>query len=113
MTHMTEFQSRAFALGVVNLFRKKHFSICDFDNLLELSGRKNECTKADRNSLALLHCVEWSDMGKDLTTATREKCLEILGLPPETIDMVVEKPASPKETPAEPARRLRLAFWRS
>lgn len=50
-------------------------------------------------------------MGPELQRMTREKCLELLGLPPQTVETV--EPVQPAAKPSEQPRRLRLAFWRS
>ena len=110
MSELTEFQQRAVAAGIVKLFARKHFDVCDFDALTQIMGRESQAGGKDRASLRLVHCMDWADMGPDLTRQVREKCLEILGLPAETINVLAaEKRAEP---PSEPAKRLRLAFWR-
>lgn len=82
---LSEFQQRACAVAVVKMLQGKHFSICDLDSIAKT-------------------------MGPELARLTREKCLELLGLPPQTIELVQQE--HPREKPTEPAKRLRLAFWR-
>lgn len=106
---LTEFQQRACAVAVVKMLNGKHFSICDLDALAVTMDRKAFMAGKDYSALRGLHCVDWADMGPELTRLTREKCLELLGLPATTIDMI--KPVKDSEPPAEPAKRLRLAFW--
>ena len=110
MSEMTEFQQRACAVAVVKMLQGKHFNICDLDSLAKTMGREQHMAGKDYAALRGLHCVDWADMGPDLARLTREKCLEMLGLPSQTIDMVAR--TSPAEKPTEPAKRLRLAFWR-
>lgn len=110
MNDLTEFQERAAAAATVKMLGGKNFSICDLDAIAKTIGR--ECALAGRDYAALrsVHCMDWADMGPDLARLTREKCLELLGLPPQTIEVLT--PVRPEEKPAEPAKRLRLAFWR-
>lgn len=111
MQDLTEFQQRACAVAVVKMLQGKHFSICDLDALGKAMGREQAMAGRDYAALRGLHCVDWADMGPDLARLTREKCLELLGLPVQTIDMI--EPERPAEKPTEPAKRLRLAFWRA
>ena len=108
--NLTEFQQRAAALAVVKLLTNTHFSISDLDALANTLGRKAHMAGPDYSALRGLHCVDWADMGADLARLTREKCLEMLGLPPQTIDVL--QPERKSEPTSEPAKRLRLAFWR-
>ena len=111
MNDMTEFQQRASAMAVVKMLSGKHFSVCDLDALAKTMGRETHMAGRDYAALRSVHCVEWADMGPDLAQMTREKCLELLGLPPKTLEML--RPEKPAEEPSEPAKRLRLAFWRA
>jgi len=111
MTDLTEFQSRAATVAVVKMLGGKHFNICDLDALATTLGRKEQMGGVDYSALRGLHCVDWADMGPELSQMTREKCLELLGLPPTVVEMVT--PAGKPEPTHEPAKRLRLAFWRA
>ena len=110
MTGMTEFQQRAAAMAVVKMLSGKRFDICTLRTVAETMGRSQFLAGSDYSALSGLHCVDWVDMGPELARMTREKCLELLGLPPETVEMV--QPERTAEKPAEPAKRIRLAFWR-
>ena len=109
--NLTEFQQRACALTVVKMLQGTTFSICDLDTLAKTMGREQYMAGPDYMALRGIHCVPWADMGPDLARLTREKCLELLGLPQQTIDLV--QPERITEKQSEPAKRLRLAFWRS
>lgn len=111
MTDMSEFQQRACAVAVAKMFRTKHFNICDLDAIARTMGRETALAGRDYNALQALHCVNWADMGPELQRMTRERCLELLGLPPQTVETV--EPVQPAAKPSEQPRRLRLAFWRS
>lgn len=111
MSELTEFQQRAAAVATVKMLGGRHFSICDLDSIAKTIGREAELTGRDYAALRAVHCVEWGDMGPELAHMVREKCLELLGLPPQTIDVLT--PEAPKERAHEPAKRLRLAFWRN
>lgn len=110
MNNLTEFQQRASALAVVKMLHGKTFSICDLDAIATTMGRKPAMAGTDYAALRGLHCVDWADMGPELARMTREKCLELLGLPLQTIEMI--QPVSKSEKTVEPATRLRLAFWK-
>jgi len=110
MNDLTEFQQRAMALAVVKMLNGKHFSVSDMRDIAKTLGREQVLGGRDFAALNALHCVDWADMGPELARLTREKCLEMLGLPAQTIDMAQTE--QPSEKPSERAKRLRLAFWR-
>lgn len=120
MNQLTEFQQRAATLAVVKMLGGKNFSICDLDALAETMGRKSYMGGVDYAALRGIHCMDWADMGPELARMTREKCLELLGLPPTVVDLVkpvaADEEARTSQRDAEPAHkpaaRLRLAFWR-
>jgi hypothetical protein len=110
MNELTEFQQRACAVAVVKMLGGRHFSICDLDAIAETMGRKSYMAGKDYSALRAVHCVDWADMGTELTRLTREKCLELLGLPPQTVEML--QPERRSEPASEPAKRLSLAWWK-
>jgi hypothetical protein len=111
MNDLTEFQQRAVAVAVVKMLGGTSFSICDLDAIAKTVGRESQMAGRDYAALRSVHCVAWADMGPELALMVREKCLELLGLPPQTLEML--KPEPRAEPAHEPARRLRLAFWRT
>ena len=110
MNDLTEFQQRAMALAVVKMLNGKHFSVTDLREIAKTIGREKALGGRDFSALSALHCVDWADIGPDLARLTREKCIELLGLPEMTIEMVA--PEKPAEKPSEPAKRLRLSWWK-
>jgi hypothetical protein len=108
MHELTEFQQRAAAMAVVKLLNGETFYTSDVMKLAELLGR--HLGGNDWKAMQPLHCTKWGDMDPDLRRMMREKVLELLGLPPQVIDAV--EPQRPAEKPSEPAKRLRLAFWK-
>lgn len=116
-TEITDFQQRAAAAAMVKMLEGRYFDICTLDAIAKTIGRESAMAGRDYAALRAVHCMNWADMGPDLARMTREKCLEMLGLPPQVIEVVQEAPkrgAAPEPEPAhEPAKRLRLAFWRS
>jgi hypothetical protein len=108
MDHLTEFQQRAAAHAVVKLLNGDTFYTSDVRKLAELL--KRPLGGPDWLAMEPLHCVKWGDMEPDLRRMLREKVLDVLGLPPQTLDMVT--PGVSAEKPNAPAGRLRLAFWR-
>ena len=111
MEDLTEFQQRACSIGVVKMLSGTSFSICDLDALGKAMGRQQSMAGRDYEALRAVHCVAWADMGPELTTMVREKCFELLGLSQATIESVCTRDR-PSEKAHEPAKRLRLAFWR-
>ena len=111
MNDMTEFQERAAAVALVKMFQNKNFSICSLDAIAQTMGRTTAMGGKDYAALRTLHCVDWADMGPDLVRMTQEKCLELLGLPAQTIEAVSVR-ENPSEPAHGPANRLRLAFWK-
>lgn len=110
MNDLTEFQQRACAVGVVKMLNGKSFSICDLDALAKTMGRENMLAGKDYGALRAVHCVDWADMGPELSRMVKEKCFELLGIPQEAIDAACRE--VPAEKAHEPAKRLRLAFWK-
>lgn len=110
MSDVTEFQGRAASVATVKMFMGQHFSICDLDAIAKTVGRQGFLAGRDYDALRALHCINWADMGPELTQMVRQKCLDLLGLPPEVIDVLTPEAATP---PRERPARLRLAFWRS
>lgn len=88
MSDLSDFQERALAVGVAKLLTGNHFSICDLDTLLKVVGKP--AGGRDYEALRALHCVDWRTMGEPLAAQVREKCLELLGLPPQCINVVAE-----------------------
>lgn len=111
MNDLTEFQQRAASAAVVKMLGGKHFSVSDLRSIAKTIGREGALGGRDMAALESMHCVDWGDMGPDLARMVREKCLELLGLPPQVVDVV--EPERPTEPRHEPAKRLRLAFWRA
>lgn len=111
MNDLTEFQQRAAAAAVAKLLNGDTFYTSDVRKLADLFGR--QLGGKDWLAMEPLHCVKWMDMEPDLRRMLREKVLELLGLPPQVIDTVTPaRSEAPRESPSEPARRLRIAFWR-
>jgi hypothetical protein len=108
MNHLTEFQQRAAAHAAVKLLTGDTFYTSDVRKLAELL--KRPLGGPDWLAMEPLHCVKWGDMDPELRRMLREKVIEVLGLPPQAVDVV--HPEKPAEKPSQPASRLRLAFWR-
>jgi hypothetical protein len=110
---ITEFQQRAAAVAVVKMLGGASFSICDLDAIAKTVGRESQMAGRDYAALRAVHCVAWADMGPELALMVREKCLELLGLRAQTVEMLKPDPQQRAEPAHEPAKRLRLAFWRT
>lgn len=109
---MTEFQQRACAVAVVKMLGGTSFSICDLDRIAATMDMKSAMSGRDYDALHALHCVSWGDMGPELAAMVREKCFELLGLPQAAIDSVCKRETKQEGPAHEPAKRLRLAFWK-
>lgn len=110
MNDISEFQRRAAAAATTKMLTGKHFSICDLDAIAVTIGRKSALAGQDYAALRAVHCMDWADMGPDLARMVREKCLELLGLPPQVIEAEDGPTAQQQDAPA--GRRVRLAFWK-
>lgn len=108
MNELSEFQQRAASLAVVKLLNGDTFYTTDVKNIADLLGI--QLGGNDWKAMQPLHCIKWGDMDHDLRRMMREKVLELLGLPPQVIESI--EPESHAEQHSEPAKRLRLAFWR-
>jgi hypothetical protein len=103
MRPLTDFQAQCAAAGVLKLLNARHFSICDLDALAKLIDV--QLGGADYNALRAVHCIDYADMSTALRLQVREKCLELLGLPPQTLDVVQPTAPSPATHDDAPARR--------
>lgn len=61
---MKEIQKQVIKIALKKLFTQKHFSICDIDRCLKISNIIPN--KTDYNTMSALHCVDYSDMNKDV-----------------------------------------------
>ena len=71
---MDEIQKQVVKIALKKLFTQKHFSICDIDRCLKIS--QIIPNKTDYNTMSALHCIDYSDMNKEvqdwLLTAVEE-----------------------------------------
>lgn len=104
MGQLTEFQQRAAGAALEKLLTGDYFDITGLRKVAALTGA--ELRGKDFEALEALHCVHYSKMDRALALQVREKCLELLGLPPQIIE------AQATDKPHEPEKRLRLAWWR-
>lgn len=107
---ITEFQQRAASAALVKMLNGKNFNICDLDSIAKTIGAESALAGKDYAALRSVHCMDWSDMGPDLSRMVKEKCLEMIGLPPHVVEEVKQEQ---KSTAPEKSNKLRLAFWRS
>lgn len=105
----TDFQLRATSTALDSMFRKQWFDITILDNVAKVLGR--HVGGKDYDALRAVHCVNYADMHPDLRRMVRTKVLELLGVPPDIIDVDVEQPSAPQAQP-ESGRRW-LSFFGS
>lgn len=108
MSELTKFQQLAARQGIAKLLYGETFYTSDVSKLAELLGR--QLGGSDWVAMQPLHCVKWGSMDPELRRMLREKVLEVLGLPEQTIDIVEQ--VQPKEKSSEPTNRPHLAFWK-
>ena len=108
MNELTQFQAQAANIALHKLLCGSNFYISDFDALAKLIGK--EVGGRDYEALRGLHCMTWAEIPDPFRSQTREKIVELLGLPPMVIEG--EKSAPGEKTRREPERKLRLAFWK-
>ena len=61
---MEEIQKQVVKIALKKLFTQKYFSICDIDKCLKIS--QIIPNKTDYNTMSALHCIDYSDMNKDV-----------------------------------------------
>ncbi|EKT3962754.1 hypothetical protein ABF179_002327 [Flavobacterium psychrophilum] len=61
---MDEIQKQVVKIALKKMFTQKHFSICDIDKCIKIS--QIIPNKVDYNTMSALHCVDYSDMNKDV-----------------------------------------------
>jgi hypothetical protein len=115
--NLTEFQQRAAGAALDKLLKDPYFSICDLRKIASLIGQTEQLCGRDYEALEALHCVEYAKMGRELSMQVREKCLELLGLPPQIVEpekaeQSQAQPEPKSKPPNAPQGFLRLAFWR-
>jgi hypothetical protein len=110
---ITDFQAAAASAAVLRMFREKHFSICTLDAVAATVGRKEHLAGRDYEALRAVHCMDWADMGPDLSTQVVAVCCRMLGIPEDQVAKAAE-PHVPQPEPDKKARSiLSLMFSRS
>ena len=61
---MEEIQKQVVKVALKKLFTQNHFSICDIDKCLKIT--QIIANKTDYNTMSALHCIDYSDMNKDI-----------------------------------------------
>jgi len=76
MTELDDFQKEVVLTAMKKMFQGSHFSICDLDKCLKITGTIPD--KKDYDSLHALHCVDWKDMSPGLRQAVLERTVSML-----------------------------------
>jgi hypothetical protein len=87
----TDFQQQACAVALQEMFTSSYFDVCVIQHVADTLNLRENLGGADYHALRTLHCVHWTTMGPDLTQQVREKCLELLGISPETVNIMYLK----------------------
>lgn len=61
---MEDIQKQVVKIALKKLFTAKNFSICDIDKCLKIS--QIIPNKKDYDTMSALHCIDYSDMNKDV-----------------------------------------------
>ena len=87
------FDEMAIVIALHNtLYNKKHFSICTVDTAGKVLGI-NMNTRKEYDGLNTLHCVDYKDMGPEMTQELRRRVLDLV---PEHIkDYVLRRAGLP------------------
>lgn len=110
---VSDFQAKACVVALQKMFNSNYFDICTLNAVADTLGRRALLCGRDYEALRALHCVHWSDMGRDMSRSVKEKCLELLAIETSVIDMVDEvKPEAPPPAKETRRPRLSLAWWR-
>ncbi len=86
---MDEFEKESVIAAMKKMFNGSHFSICDVDKCLKVTGSVPD--SRDYNALSALHCVHWSEMSSELRDGVLEKTIAMLsnrGLDLSALEMV-------------------------
>lgn len=108
MKTMSEFHGLAASTALKKMLAARNFNICDLDAIAKTLSREQFLSGQDYAALRSLHCVEWAEMSPELKRMVKEKCLEMLGLPPQTVEMAQEAKAEREVSSPAP----KLAFWK-
>jgi len=73
---MNDFQKEVIIAAMKKMFQGTHFSICDLDKCLKITGAIPDCE--DYDALSALHCVNWSNMSPELRQAVYKKTISML-----------------------------------
>lgn len=76
---MNDFHKKATTTALKSMFDGNHYNICAVDKCLKLTG----CipNKKDYLALSALHCVDFSDMDKDLRNMVLMKTMQLFEEP--------------------------------
>lgn len=99
---LSDFQAGAVAVAIKNMFDKEWFDYQIFQELCKMLDKK-DIEANDTRALHMMHCVSWTDMGHNVAHMTRQKIIEILGLPPTVLDDLTR--VVPDPAPTEPPKR--------
>ena len=112
-TNLSDFQKAAVELSLKRLLlTERSFSITTFDYLaktLEIS----DIPASDYQSLRVLHCVDYVDMGAPMVKLVKQKVLEVLGLDSSVIDVAssrAQETDQPSYSTVDPV--MRTSFWK-
>lgn len=75
-----EFHRMAVEAGIKKMLEGKHFSICDLEAALVITG--GQMSKRDQAAFRAIHCMDWADMSPELRKMTFDKIMEVLNAEP-------------------------------
>lgn len=100
MMEPTEFQKKAIVVALKKMFRADgHFSICDFDSMVEVLGIT--VPRREYEALRLFHCLSWWDTDAETKRQVFDKVLELLHTEPLQYENLLAKRVEAKAVVVE------------
>lgn len=106
---MDNFQKAAVVTAMKKMFKGSHFSICDVDKWLKITGAIPN--QQDYETLSALHCVYWNEMSSELRQMVFDKTIEMLsceGFDLSVLDMTFNNEKKVFELPKQKKRLFRI-----
>ncbi|WP_333710335.1 hypothetical protein [Malikia spinosa] len=73
---MDEFHKQAAILGIKKMFEGRRFSICEVRHAMVITGGR--MSAKDEAAMSALHCIDFTDMSKELRQMLFTKVMEVL-----------------------------------
>jgi len=107
--NMEDFIKEVVLTAMKKMFQGSHFSICDVDRCLKLTG--SIPNGQDYDALSALHCINWRDMAPNLRETVFEKTVAMLscdGFDLSTLEMMFNEKQKVFELKQPKKKRFKL-----